>query len=98
MNRLQFVSYLRHTLIPDFREADMHATAEDFETALQFIAEDAARIEDLESALREAVAYIKAGYPDLEDTDETVSISADDGPEASFRYASAVKLLTRTKP
>ena len=40
MNRLQFCAYLRNTLIPDLRAAEMDATAEDFETALQFITED----------------------------------------------------------
>jgi len=58
--RLQFVAYLRNTLIPDFRAADMDATAEDFETALQFIAEDAELMHDARKALRLAMPHTPA--------------------------------------
>ena len=63
--RLQFVAYLRNTLIPDFRAADMDATAEDFETALQFISEDAELMHDARSALRSAVNYAPADNDDI---------------------------------
>jgi hypothetical protein len=55
--RLQFVAFLRRT-IPDFREADMHATAEDYETALQFIADDAMVMDDARKALLAASAHL----------------------------------------
>ena len=59
MNRQQFTTYLSETLIPDLREADMHATAEDFETALRFMAEDAERIASLEAALAAAESELE---------------------------------------
>lgn len=55
--RLQFVAFLRRT-IPDFRDDDMHATAEDYETALQFIADDAIVMHDAKVALRAASAHL----------------------------------------
>lgn len=59
--RLQFTSYLRHTLIPDFRAADMDATAEDYETALQFICADVEAMHDARKALLAASAHTPAG-------------------------------------
>lgn len=56
--RLQFTAYLRHTLIPDFKASDMDATAEDFETALQFITEDAMILHDARKALLAASAHL----------------------------------------
>ena len=56
--RLQFASYLRHTLIPDFRAADMDATAEDFETALQFLCDTVEAMHDTRKALLAASALI----------------------------------------
>lgn len=38
MTRAEFCDYLRNTLIPDLRESGSEATADDFETALGFIA------------------------------------------------------------
>ena len=58
MNRLQFTSYLRHTLIPDFRAADMDATAEDFETALQLLHADTEALHDARKALLAASAHL----------------------------------------
>lgn len=37
-NREDFMAYLQHTLIPDLFDSGMSATAEDFQTALVFIA------------------------------------------------------------
>ena len=59
--RLQFVAYLRHTLIPDFHAADMEATATDFETSLQFIADDVEMLYDARKALLAASAHTPAG-------------------------------------
>ena len=59
--RLQFVAYLRHTLIPDFHAADMTSTAEDFESALQFIADDVEMLYDARKALLAASAHTPAG-------------------------------------
>lgn len=59
--RLQFAAYLRHTLIPDFRAADMDATAEDFEASLQFITDDAEILHDARKALLAASAHTPAG-------------------------------------
>ncbi len=39
MTRAEFCDYLRNTLIPDLRESGSEATADDFETALGFIAD-----------------------------------------------------------
>ena len=36
-DKRDFISFLKHTLIPDFKESGMDATAEDFETAVYFI-------------------------------------------------------------
>ena len=60
MNRLQFCAYLRTTLIPDLRAAEMDAMADDFETALQFITEDALVISDCADALVDKAIEIKA--------------------------------------
>lgn len=57
--RLQFVAFLRRT-IPDFREADMHATADDYETALQFIAADLEAMHDARKALLAAWVHTPA--------------------------------------
>ena len=72
---LQFVSYLRHTLIPDFHAADMHATATDFETALQFIcqladerAELIEALTDCRDTLRNLWAIQFKGTPPQNDT------------------------------
>lgn len=59
--RLQFAAYLRHTLIPDFIAADMNATAEDFETALQFLCDDVEVMHDARKALLAASAHAPAG-------------------------------------
>lgn len=59
--RLQFAAHLRHTLIPDFRAADMDATAEDFETSLQFLAADIEAMHDARKALLAASAHAPAG-------------------------------------
>lgn len=59
--RLQFTSYLRHTLIPDFRADDRHSTAEDFETSLQFICDDVEAMHDARKALLAASAHLPAG-------------------------------------
>ena len=59
--RLQFVAYLRHTRIPDFIAADMSATAEDFETALQFLCDDVEAMHDARKALLAASAHTPAG-------------------------------------
>ncbi len=59
MNRLQFTEYLRHTLIPDFRDADMDPTAADFETALQFIHADTAALQDARKALLAASTHLR---------------------------------------
>ena len=56
--RLQFVAYLRHALIPDFRAADMDATAEDFETSLQFITDDVEILHDARKALLAASSHL----------------------------------------
>jgi hypothetical protein len=61
MNRLQFASYLRHTLIPDFIAADMEATAEDFKTALQFLCADVEAMHDARKALLAASTHTPAG-------------------------------------
>jgi hypothetical protein len=61
MNRLQFAAYLRHTLIPDFIAADMEASAEDFETSLQFICDDVEIMHDARKALLAASAHTPAG-------------------------------------
>ena len=63
---LQFVAYLRNQLIPDFRAADMHATAEDFETALQLICGLADEREKLIAALdaiTERAEAVSQGIP-----------------------------------
>lgn len=36
-SRNTFCTYLQHTLIPDLRDSGRDATADDFETAVQFI-------------------------------------------------------------
>ena len=36
-SKQDFISFLKHTLIPDLHESEMHATAEDFETAVYFM-------------------------------------------------------------
>jgi len=36
-DKQDFISFLKHTLIPDLKESGMDATAEDFETAVYFI-------------------------------------------------------------
>lgn len=36
-NRLDFIEYLKKTLIPDLKDSGKHATAEDFETAVFFM-------------------------------------------------------------
>ena len=59
--RLQFVAYLRHTLIPDLEADDSGGFAEDFETSLQFIAEDAEILHDARKALMAASAHTPAG-------------------------------------
>lgn len=59
--RLQFVAYLRHTLIPDFIAADMTATADDFETALQFLCDDVEIMHDARKAILAASAHAPAG-------------------------------------
>ena len=58
MNRIQFAGYLRHTLIPDFRAADMDATAGDFDTALQFLTGDMEALHDARKALLAASAHL----------------------------------------
>lgn len=37
LERIKFIDYLRHTLIPDLRESGQEATAEDFAAALYYI-------------------------------------------------------------
>jgi len=59
--RLQFVAFLRHTLIPDLVAADMNATAEDFETALQFLCDDVEVMHDARKAILAASAHAPAG-------------------------------------
>jgi hypothetical protein len=66
----------------------------DTESCARRVAEHAAeRIEELTVALAEAIAFIQAGFPEMEDDDETITTSADDGPEATFHYAAALKIL-----
>ena len=60
MNRFEFAAYLRHTLIPDARAAESD-TAEDFETALQFITDDVEILHDASKALLAASAHAPAG-------------------------------------
>lgn len=55
------------------------------------------REEELAAALREAIAYIDAGFPPDSQHDqdsETVSIQTDDGTEATFHYAKAKALIS----
>jgi hypothetical protein len=59
--RLQFAAYLRRVLIPDFIAADMEATAEDFETALQFLCADVEIMHDARKAIMAAAAHAPAG-------------------------------------
>jgi len=61
MNRLEFTAYLRHTLIPDFRAADMDATAGDFLTCMMFITQDVEALHDARKALLAASAHIPVG-------------------------------------
>lgn len=35
--RYEFIEFLENTLIPDLHDSGMHATAEDFETAVYFM-------------------------------------------------------------
>lgn len=37
--REEFIAYLRETLIPDLRESGRDATADDFQTAIEFMEE-----------------------------------------------------------
>lgn len=59
--RLQFVAYLRHTLIPDFRADERDATAEDFETALDYLTADVEILHDARKALLAASSHTPAG-------------------------------------
>ena len=36
-SKQDFISFLKHTLIPDLKESGMDATAEDFETAVYYM-------------------------------------------------------------
>jgi hypothetical protein len=58
--RLQFAAFIRRT-IPDFREADMHSTADDYETALQFITADTMVMHDARKAMLAASSHTPAG-------------------------------------
>jgi hypothetical protein len=61
MSRLQLVAYLRHTLIPDFIAAGMGATADAFDTALQFPCADGEAMHDARKALLAAIGDTPAG-------------------------------------
>lgn len=57
--RPQFLAYLQGQLIPDFREADFHSTADDFETAAAFIAADSRALSEARSALKAATGHLR---------------------------------------
>ena len=57
--RPEFLAYLQGQLIPDFREADMHSTADDFETAARFIANDSQLLTEARSALLAATGHLR---------------------------------------
>ena len=59
--RLQFVSFLRHTLIPDLRADERDSLAEDYETALQFITADVEALHDARKALLAASSHLIPG-------------------------------------
>lgn len=61
MKRPQFLSYLLDQLIPDFHEADMHATAEDYETAAILIQEDMKAMWEARKALLAATVHTRQG-------------------------------------
>lgn len=59
----QFVSFLEGTLIPDLKESGTEATAEDFEKAVRFIKELAAKLD----LVTEVYSKFHAGTESFED-------------------------------
>lgn len=50
-------------------------------------------MQTIQEALREALNYIRSTFPEGEDLDGQLSVQTDDGPEATFDFAKAVRLL-----
>ena len=73
MTRTEFCDYLRNTLIPDLRESGSDATADDFETALGFIADT-----DVRQLIDNGLYFLPTpGSPDYIEVASSLVVPAD---------------------